>query len=114
MNRQTNRLFRRILLNAANDSKSAEKSPEKSPWAQTAEKESNALEAKHDRIPWEDGLPPEIEESLRPFKEQLNSSYDPMMNPLEFMEFRNHGRDGRHVIKIQAQPNNPDQRIRFV
>ncbi len=92
MSRQVNRLFRRILLNAVNETKPAEKSPEKSPWVQIAEKEETALEAKHDRIPWEDGLPPEIEESIRPFKDELNGSYDPMMNSLEFMEFRDHRR----------------------
>jgi len=90
--RQVNRLFRRVLLNAVNETKPAEKSPEKSPWVQAAQKEEAALEAKHDRIPWEDGLPPEIEESIRPFKDELSSSYDPVMNPLEFMEFRDHRR----------------------
>ncbi|MFB3904633.1 MAG: hypothetical protein ACE15E_14380 [Acidobacteriota bacterium] len=83
MSRQINRLFRRILGNAVQDSKS----PEKSPWIQTAEKELAALDAKQDRIPWEDGLPPQIEQSLSPFRAELERSYDPVISPLEFMEF---------------------------
>lgn len=89
MKRRVNRLFRRILANTAQESRIAEKSP----WIQTVEKELAALEAEHDRIPWEDGLPPEIDESLRRFKEELAESYDPVMNPLEFMEFRGHGHE---------------------
>ncbi len=86
MSRRVDRLFQRILDNAVKDSKSAEKSA----WIQVVEKELAALDTKRDRIPWEDGLPPEIEESLRPLRDELDRSYDPVMNPLEFMEFGNH------------------------
>ncbi|RPJ59746.1 MAG: hypothetical protein EHM23_13020 [Acidobacteria bacterium] len=87
MSRRVDRLFRRILENAVKDSKSAEKSP----WIQAVEKELTALEEDRDRIPWADGLPPPIDESLRPFREKLDQSYDPVMNPLEFIEFGHHG-----------------------
>lgn len=87
MKRQLNRFFRQVLANTGPDSRIAEKSP----WLQAVEKEQAALEADHDRIPWEDGLPSGIEESLRPFKDELEQSYDPVMNPLEFLEFRGHG-----------------------
>ncbi len=90
MSRQINRFFRRVLGNGVRDSRPAEKSPEKTPWVQAAEKELAALEEKPDRIPWEDGLPPQIEESVRPFRDKLDRSYDPILSPLEFMEFGNH------------------------
>lgn len=87
IDRKVNLLFRRILGNALQESKAAEKSP----WLQVVEKERSALEEKHERIPWEDGLPPEIEQSISPFKSDLDESYDPTMNPIEFMDFGDHG-----------------------
>ena len=35
------------------------------------------------RVPWQDGLPPEIVEALAPYREELDALYCPAMAPLE-------------------------------
>jgi len=35
------------------------------------------------RLPWEDGLPDNIERSLRPYSDQFNGSYNSMCNAIE-------------------------------
>ncbi len=55
-------------------------------WVQTAQQELNKLKSNRNRIPWEDGLPAVIRESFKPFRAELDRSYDPKMNGLEFMQ----------------------------
>ncbi len=43
------------------------------------------------RVPWEDGLPPAIEESLRPFRDRLEAAYDPVTNPFELARMEQRG-----------------------
>ena len=58
---------------------------------QALEAEIEAMRADRHRIPWEDGLPPAIEESLRPFRDALESSYDPVTNPFEIARMEQRG-----------------------
>jgi hypothetical protein len=104
---QVHRLFRDILRNAleAEPTPAAEapepeaaaetRGPKKAPsavddadkaWRQAVEKELEALDSNWNRVPWEDGLPKEIEESLEPFRADLEASYDPIMNAMEFSQ----------------------------
>jgi hypothetical protein len=57
-------------------------------WQRAVEAELLALDSRWGRIPWEDGLPAEIESSLKLFRDQLEDSYDPLMNPLEVLKFQ--------------------------
>jgi len=50
---------------------------------QILESEVAAMDANHDRLPWQDGLPEAVESSLKPFRAQLDSSYSAILNPLE-------------------------------
>jgi len=52
----------------------------------TALKEEIA-DLKHDRmrLPWENGVPKVIAESLEPYQVQLEASYEPLLNPIEVM-----------------------------
>jgi len=52
-------------------------------WRQALAAEIEAMEADRDRLPWQDGLPSHIEESLKPFKQRLEASYSSMTNLLE-------------------------------
>jgi len=54
-------------------------------WRQTLAAEVKAMETDRERLPWQDGVPPAIEESLRPYKSRLEASYLSMTNPLELM-----------------------------
>lgn len=54
-------------------------------WRQTLEEEIEALEEDRERLLWQDSLPEVIEASLRPYRDQLEASYNPMTNPLEVM-----------------------------
>ena len=52
------------------------------------ENEIEALEEDQNRLPWEDGLPREIRNSLDPFKSLLQESYNAMLNPFELIPER--------------------------
>jgi hypothetical protein len=56
-------------------------------WHRAVEEELLALDSRWGRIPWEDGLPGAIEDSLKPFKDKLEDSYDSVLNPLEVLKF---------------------------
>ena len=47
------------------------------------DREIAAMNADRDRLPWQDGVPPQLEASLEPYRERLESSYSIMCNPLE-------------------------------
>lgn len=48
------------------------------------ETEIEALNNNRRRVPWQDGLPPFLQTSLKPLEERLKTSYSNMTNPLEF------------------------------
>jgi hypothetical protein len=52
-------------------------------WRGQLAAEVAAMEQDRFRIPWRDGLPPVIEESLAPYRARLAASYSAMCNPLE-------------------------------
>jgi hypothetical protein len=54
-------------------------------WRQMLKKEIEILEQDKERILWQDSLPNVIEDSLHPFRAQLEASYNPMTNLLEMM-----------------------------
>jgi len=47
--------------------------------------EVEALEKDDSRVPWQDGLPPEIEEALAPFRQELDGLFCGATSPLELM-----------------------------
>jgi hypothetical protein len=57
--------------------------PDEDVWRRALADEISALEADRFRIPWQDGLPDVLRQSLEPFKARLEASYSPMCNPLE-------------------------------
>jgi hypothetical protein len=52
-------------------------------WRESLKAEIKAMEGDRFRLPWQDGLPSVIESSLKPFRYQLEQSYNKMTNPLE-------------------------------
>lgn len=58
----------------------AETMPE---WKESLDAEIQAMEEDRFRLPWEDGLPKAIEESLAPYRSRLEQSYIFMTNPFE-------------------------------
>lgn len=55
----------------------------KNSWQSALEKEIQLLDEDSRRIPWEDGLPQVIENSLQPYRDKFEGSYNFMVNPLE-------------------------------
>ena len=88
--RQIQRNFTAMLRNqrAKLDAGKAEAGPDA--WARVVEAELKALAADPRRIPWQDRLPEVIEDSLRPFRLQLEASYSPLSNPLELSVWTAH------------------------
>ena len=52
-------------------------------WRRILEAEIEAMTEDRERLPWQDGLPEVMEASLRPFRNQLEASYNVLLNPLE-------------------------------
>jgi hypothetical protein len=52
-------------------------------WRTALETEIAAMQADRYRLPWVDGLPPMLADSLEPFRERLEASYSEMCNALE-------------------------------
>jgi hypothetical protein len=58
-------------------------SPIRDPWRETLAAEVEAMEADRFRLPWQDGLPDVLEDSLKPYRGRLEASYSKILNALE-------------------------------
>ena len=56
-------------------------------WRRQLSTESEALRTDPVRLAWQDGLPAALETSVAPFREDLESRYDPYLNALEMSLF---------------------------
>ncbi len=54
-----------------------------SSWFTNLSDEIERIEDNRDRLPWQDGLPEQLIESLKPFRERFEDSYSPMLNSME-------------------------------
>jgi hypothetical protein len=52
-------------------------------WRETLAREIAALEEDHKRLPWQNGLPANIAESLEPYKSELKQQYSFLLNAVE-------------------------------
>jgi hypothetical protein len=59
-----------------------------SDWAGTLEDEIRKLERQPGKVPWTDGLPPAIEASLAPYRQDLEENYCAATMPLELSQNR--------------------------
>lgn len=55
-------------------------------WCEAVQAELEALRNDSGRIPWQEGLPGTLEQSLVPYRGELDASYSELTNPLELME----------------------------
>jgi hypothetical protein len=85
MLRRLNRMLVPMLRNQLEKLKTEESEGISEDWQHLLEREIEALEEDKDRILWQDGLPEVIEASLRPYRDQLEASYNPLTNALEMM-----------------------------
>jgi hypothetical protein len=77
------RLLLSMLHNQLAKLASSEVSEAEREWKTALEEEIQALEEDRFRLPWEDGLPPQTQASLEPFRSRLEQSYNAMINPME-------------------------------
>jgi hypothetical protein len=85
MLRRLNRMLLPMLHNQLDKLKTEEETGTSVDWQQKLEREIEALEEDRERILWQDGFPEVIEASLRPYRDRLEASYNPLTNPLEMM-----------------------------
>jgi hypothetical protein len=85
MLRRLNRMLLPMLHNQLEQLKTGGGTIASADWQQELEREVEALEEDKERLLWKDGLPEVIEASLRPYRDQLEASYNPLTNPLEMM-----------------------------
>ena len=92
LTRYVRRTFLAMLRNQRSkpDEGRAEAPPDA--WRKALDAEISALEENPSRIPWQDGLPKAIEDTLRPFRQRLEDSYSPLVNPLELGLWARSGR----------------------
>jgi hypothetical protein len=57
-------------------------------WRQTLATEIRALERDPYRLPWQNGLPPTLAESLEPYRSRLEASYSALANHLELAPYQ--------------------------
>ncbi len=60
-------------------------------WRETLAAEIQAVEGDSRRLPWQDGLPPQIAASFEPYREALEASYSPVTNAFELGRNRKRG-----------------------
>ena len=53
-------------------------------WQNLLAAEVEKMKGNRRRMPWKDGLPEVLKQSIEPFRERLKASYIQLMNPLEF------------------------------
>jgi hypothetical protein len=82
MLRRLNRMLLAMLRNQAAAARESD-ADSGTGWTARLAGEIEAMEADRYRMVWQDGLPEEIENSLRPFKDRLEKSYSPLLNSLE-------------------------------
>ena len=56
---------------------------ENSSWFTSLSDEIEKIEDDRDRLPWQDGLPDQINDTLEPFRERFENSYSPILNSME-------------------------------
>jgi hypothetical protein len=76
-----NRLLLPMLRHQLEDLQDQDQAP--AGWQEALTAEIAAMAADRFHIPWQDGLPQVMAESLVPYRERLSSSYSPLCNPLE-------------------------------
>ncbi|UCF37306.1 MAG: hypothetical protein JSU96_00035 [Acidobacteriota bacterium] len=54
-------------------------------WITAVREEMEKLDSQPGRVPWQDGLPQVITESLEPYRSRLEAAYDGILNPIELM-----------------------------
>jgi hypothetical protein len=59
-----------------------------SQWRRQLEAEVRFLEEERSRLPWAEGVPAVMRESLEPFRDELEHSYDAQINALELAPFQ--------------------------
>lgn len=52
-------------------------------WVERLANEVDLMKQDWERLPWEDGLPTPVAESLAPYRAQLEATWSPTLNPLE-------------------------------
>ncbi len=60
-------------------------------WRQVLAREIAALEDDSTRMPWQDGLPPQIAASIEPYRPRLEATYNAVTNEFELTRSRAHG-----------------------
>ena len=82
--RELHRLVLPMLRNQLEDLDARGGSDTAGPWREALATEIAAMEADRLRLPWADGLPAVIEQSLAPFRDRLEKSYSAQCSALEF------------------------------
>jgi len=96
MVRQIRQMFLAMLRNQLSQGSEGGSTDVQDSRRKILEAEVAALEKHPDRLPWQDGLPKQIDASLQPFRQQLEASYSAVTNALE-LGFDSRWRSGTRI-----------------
>jgi TonB family protein len=86
------RQYRRVMLRLLNNQLDSLRETESSKWRGTLKEEIARIELNPDRIAWQDNLPSAIEESLKPYRSRLLSTYHTSANFFELLTLEDFNR----------------------
>jgi hypothetical protein len=81
--RNLNRLMLPMLRHQLEDLKQQETGEGRNAWREELTAEIDKMTADSYRLPWSDGLPGSLKDSLLPYRERLEGDYSELCNPLE-------------------------------
>lgn len=84
LNRQLLAMLRHQLVGVACGTSDADATP----WQQTLAAEIRALESDPYRLPWQEGMPQQLVDSLAPYRSRLEASYSALANHLELAPYQ--------------------------
>lgn len=79
------RRYRRVILRLLGNQLDSIKDSEQSPWRRMLKAEIDRIDRDPERVAWQDNLPHPIEESLKPYRNRLVSTYHSSANFFEFL-----------------------------
>jgi len=79
------RQYRRLMLSLLRNQLNSVKASEDTNWRRTLEEEIGSMDKNFDRIAWQDNLPIQIEEQLKPYRSRLEADYHSSSNCFELL-----------------------------
>ncbi len=100
--------YRRVMLRLLENQLESIKDEESGKWRGTLKEEIDRLDRSTGRVAWQNNLPPQIEESLKPYRGRLEATYHPASNYFELLTTEEFSRmqwgGPRARVEVESEP----------